>query len=367
MDYKEIDELLKNLSPLINIVIHDALVLTAVTDYKNNLEQKVSDRTFELQKARDDLADTNKLLNEAHQIQNRFFTNISHEFRTPLTLILGPAKQLQERSKEEKTKAEADLIYRSAKKLNRLVDELLDISRIEAGEMKLKASAYNLVSIVKESILYFYSLAERKNITFKFNPNLNEILVFVDKNKVDKILGNILSNAFKFTPEGGKVEVEISQTNKYAEILVSDTGIGIPKDRVNKIFNRFYQVDGSNTRERGGTGIGLSLTKELVELHKGKIEVISEEGKGSTFSLFFPLGKEHLKPEEVCEEVIDYMLLNKIKLPQIFEEFIEIRNGNKVYNTQLDKLEKSTLLIIEDNSDVRKYIKLILEDTILYC
>ena len=164
MEYKDIYELLKHLSPVINIAIHDSLVLSDITDYRDNLEQKVANRTFELQKARDDLAEINKLLNEAHQTQNRFFTNISHEFRTPLTLILGPAKQLLEQSKDDKTKTEADFIYRNAKKLNRLVDELLDISRIEAGEMKLKACSFNLVSIVKENILYFHSLAERNKI-----------------------------------------------------------------------------------------------------------------------------------------------------------------------------------------------------------
>jgi signal transduction histidine kinase len=264
-----------------------------------------------LQNARDKLAETFQLLQEAHQSQNRFFTNISHEFRTPLTLILGPAKQLSEESRDEKTKTKADLIHRSARKLNRLVDELLDISKIESGEMKLKASPINLVSVVKEMSLSFYSLAERKNITFKLKCDEKEIIAYIDKDKVDKIITNVLSNAFKFTPEGGKVEVTVSHKPSSfpplvkggsVEIVIADTGIGMPKDQIDKIFDRFYQVDGSHTREQEGTGIGLALTKELIDLHKGKIEVESEESKGSIFKLIFPLGKDHLRPEEICQE-----------------------------------------------------------------
>ena len=153
-------------------------------------------------------------LHEVDEIKTRFFTNISHEFRTPLTLILGPAKQLLERFKDDKAKEQLDLIHRSAKKLNRLVDELLDISKIEAGEMKLKACQVNLVSVVKEMALSFHSLAERKNITFKLNSDEDEIFVYIDKDKFDKILSNVLSNAFKFTPEGGKVEIEIEASPK---------------------------------------------------------------------------------------------------------------------------------------------------------
>jgi signal transduction histidine kinase len=262
-----------------------------------------------------------KKLHEVDELKSRFFTNISHEFRTPLTLILGPSKQLSIELKDEKTKSKADLIHRSASKLNRLVDELLDISKIEAGEMKLKACPVNIVTLVSELAFSFHSLAERKKIAFNFNCDENEIIVYLDKDKADKILTNVLSNAFKFTPEGGKVEVAINcqaelvsassvqhkipkrvRDNNFVEISIRDTGVGIPADKLDKIFDRFFQVDGSHTREQEGTGIGLALTKELVDLHKGKILVESEEGKGSTFRIIFPLGKDHLEPEEICED-----------------------------------------------------------------
>jgi CheY-like chemotaxis protein len=293
-----------------------------------------------------------KKLHEVDEIKTRFFTNISHEFRTPLTLILGPAKQLSEQLKDEVAKTKADLIHRSAKNLNRLVDELLDISKIESGEMKLKACPLNLLKIVKESALSFSSLAERKRITFNINSTVGELITYVDKNKVDKILSNVLSNAFKFTPEMGRVEVGIDGNAKFAEISIIDTGIGIPQNQLDKIFDRFYQVDGSHTREHEGTGIGLALTKELVELHKGRIEVESKEGKGSKFKIIFQLGKAHLRPEDICEEIC----AEDITTPE-FEETNATIDFNK---SEIELSDKSTLLIAEDNPDVRNYISMIL-------
>jgi len=380
-------------SVVIGIIIMIVNVRTRRFRIKSELEKK----EFEAQK-----------LHEVDEIKTRFFTNISHEFRTPLTLILGPAKQLLERFKDDKAKEQLDLIHRSAKKLNRLVDELLDISKIEAGEMKLKACQVNIVSVVKEMALSFHSLAERKRITFKLNSDADKITVYIDKDKFDKILSNVLSNAFKFTPEGGKVEVELKASPKSspkertlksafsplergtacpalagegvcqkggtAEIKISDTGVGIQKDQLEKIFDRFYQVDDSHTREHEGTGIGLALTKELVDLHKGKIEVESDEGKGSTFRLIFPLGKDHLRPEEICEEdkLIDKD--NKKTCPPladkdegkarpnaVLEDFVEIENENRIDIESVVKPELPSLLIVDDNSDVRKYVSMILE------
>lgn len=366
-------------SVVVGIIILMVNVRTRRFKVKSELEKK----DFEAKK-----------LHEVDEIKTRFFTNISHEFRTPLTLILGPAKQLSEQLKDEAAKTKADLIHRSAKKLNRLVNELLDISKIESGEMKLKACPLNLVKIVKESALSFSSLAERRKITFKVNSTVDELITYVDRNKVDKILSNVLSNAFKFTAEGGRVEVAINghpefisgsqansdsspdkkklkqvqlDSNKFVEISIHDTGIGIPENLLDKIFDRFYQVDGSHTREHEGTGIGLALTKELVELHKGRIEVESKEGKGSKFRILLPLGKKHLKPEEVCEELCAESLSQSVdgglskgegfSEEKIFTEEINTEKNNFDITTGT---EKPSLLIVEDNPDVRDYISMIL-------
>ena len=291
-------------------------------------------------------------LHEVDELKSRFFTNISHEFRTPLTLILGPAKQLLERTKDADTAENLKMIHRNAKNLNKLVDELLDISKIEAGEMKLNTRPMNIISVVKDIVFPFYSFAERKKITLNLKYDEFEIIGFLDKEKAEKILNNILSNAFKFTPEGGKIELGVRRTDKTAEIIISDSGIGIPPDQIDKIFDRFYQVDGSHTREHEGTGIGLSLTKELVDLHKGKIEVESKEGKGTTFTVKFPLGREHLNPEEIIESDLVY---EEQRTEREYGEKEVVKAAEETSSS--DRGNLPLLLIIEDNADVRFYIK----------
>ena len=327
-------------------------------------------------------------LHEVDDLKSRFFANISHEFRTPLTLILGPVKQIIERTKEEKTRDDLKVVHKSANKLLGLVNQLLDISKLESGNMKLQTIPQNIIPLLKALTLSFTSYAERKKINLKFNSAEEEIIVYIDKDKIEKIITNILSNAFKFTPEGGHIEVTVTrsifssaghshseldsespneikklkrsaiggQLDNYVEISIRDSGIGIPKEKLPKIFNRFYQVDGSHTREQEGTGIGLSLTKELIELHKGRIEVESEEGRGTTFKINITLGKEHLKPEEICEEEkLKVYQIEKIELS--LEEFFDRNETDKIEIDLPEKLELPLLLIIEDNSDVRNYIK----------
>jgi signal transduction histidine kinase/DNA-binding response OmpR family regulator len=351
-NYQDMNELVDYIIPLINIAVYNSLVLRAIVDYRDNLEQKVSERTIELKTARDKLEFTNKLLKEAQLIQNRFFANISHEFRTPLTLILGPAKQIIEKVQDEKIKHDVSLIYRNGKKLLELVNQLLDISKLESGKMKLETNPLNIIQLLKALVLSFTSYAERKRITLKFNSVENEIIVYVDKDKFEKIMTNILSNAFKFTPEGGSIDASVSKDVNYVIIKISDTGVGIPHEKRSKIFDRFYQVDTSHTRENEGTGIGLSLTKELIDLHKGKIEVESKEGRGSTFTVRIPLGKKHLKPEEIVDEEHSYDL-PKLDLEEEIEQKIEFSKKSAV--TANDSLP--TLLLVEDNFEVRNYIK----------
>jgi len=312
-------------------------------------------------------------LHEMDEMKSRFFANISHEFRTPLTLILGPVKQIINTLKDEKlpfdkTKVKEDLkvVHKNANRLLGLVNQLLDISKLESGNMKLQTSPQNIIPLLKALLQSFCSYAERKRISLKFNSTENEVIVYIDKDKIEKIITNVLSNALKFTPEGGLVEVAVTlkppsvpplvkgETGGFAEISIRDTGIGIPKEKISKIFDRFYQVDGSVTREQEGTGIGLSLIKELVELHKGKIQVESEEGKVTTFKISIPLGKEHLKPEEICEPVME-----EDQVSILPEETIYTNDELKTTGPEIGFLAeagKQLLLIVEDNYDVRNYI-----------
>ncbi|MGB5289541.1 MAG: ATP-binding protein, partial [Ignavibacteriaceae bacterium] len=315
-------------------------------------------------------------LGEIDQLKSRFFANISHEFRTPLTLILGPVKQIMDKIKDTNIKEELKLVHRNANRLNGMVNQLLDLSKLEAGRMTLRTIKINIIPFLKGLVFSFASLAERKKITLKFNSDLEEILVYVDKDKVEKIIYNILSNAFKFTSEGGEIFVSVSKPTpksppgrgikgvgdliQFVELKITDTGIGIPEERIEKIFDRFYQVDSSHTREHEGTGLGLALTKELIELHKGEISVESAEGKGTTLLIRLPLGKDHLKPEEIIEEKVE----EKKDIRTIDEvEFIEEINAKEKFDIEtFTETGKPLLLIVEDNFDVRNYIKGYLEE-----
>jgi signal transduction histidine kinase/DNA-binding response OmpR family regulator len=300
-------------------------------------------------------------LKEVDQIKSRFFANISHEFRTPLTLIFGPAKDIKDNVKDENIKKSAGMIQKNAARLYGLVNQLLDLSKLEAGKMKLETREQDIIPLLKGLVLSFTSLAERKKIILKFESKEENIKVFVDKDKIEKIINNILSNAFKFTPEGGEIDVKVLKLKKEVEIIVKDTGIGIPEERIEKIFDRFYQVDGSSTREGEGTGIGLALTKELVELHKGFIGVESREGEGTTFKIEIPLGKEHLKNEEIVKKENpkeETMALEKSDIISGIEIAEENSVINKIMDTDLsgENEGKPLLLIVEDNFDVRNYI-----------
>ena len=294
-------------------------------------------------------------LHEVDELKSRFFTNISHEFRTPLTLILGPVKQMIEKISNSKMKDDLTVVHRNANKLLGLVNQLLDISKLESGNMKLQAYAQNIIPFLKALVLSFASYAERKRISLKFYSREDEIMAYVDNEKMEKIITNIMSNAFKFTPENGLIEVNVLKDVGNVNVNICDTGIGISEERIPKIFDRFYQVDGSHKREHEGTGIGLALTKELIELHKGKIRVESEEGKGTTVTISIPLGKEHLKPEEICEEVLEKEYRKEQIINEQDENLKEATN-NKIDNEIFERESLPLLLIVEDNTDVRNYI-----------
>jgi signal transduction histidine kinase/ligand-binding sensor domain-containing protein/DNA-binding response OmpR family regulator len=311
---------------------------------------------------------------ETDKMKSRFFANISHEFRTPLTLILGPAEKIVSETSEDVVK-DANIIKRNSRRLLQLINQLLDLSKIEAGKLKLETSKGNIVSFVKGIALSFESLSEEKDITLKITSEKDLIDLYFDKEKMLKILTNILSNAFKFTPQDGKITVSIIETHaepidrgsvdqawkskmkEFVEIKIRDTGIGIHKEEIPKLFDRFYQVDSSFTKEYEGTGIGLALTKELVELHYGSIKVESEIGEYTEFTLHFPLGREHLKDDEiVTEEKTEKltMFFDQERYPSeknLTEESIEEINAATLNE------DKTIILIVEDNYDMRAYIK----------
>lgn len=322
--------------------------------------------------------------------KNKFFSNISHEFRTPLTLILGPLERLIGSPKDENQKKQLNLVKRNARRLQTLINQLLSLSKLESGKMKLKARPENIVKLTRLFLQSFHSMAEDKGIKLEFESDAEEYIVCIDTIKFEKVVNNLLSNAFKFTERGGKIKVNIKSlqstvfspqsgnhivptadclpvrsgakegrlpTGDCIQIKFSDTGIGISKEELPHVFDRFYQVDEQQMKTNLGTGIGLSLTKELIELHHGTIAVDSEPGMGTTFTISLPMGKDHLTEDEIFEpsdgtsDMEDELLNNDY----LFVQDVTTKTDLKAEVPINDNLP--LLLIVEDNDDMRAYIK----------
>ena len=288
-------------------------------------------------------------LKELDQLKSRFFANISHEFRTPLTLILGQIESVMSENIKVKEKGKLQIANRNARRLLTLINQLLDLSKLEAGSMELKAEQHNIVSFLKSLFYSFESLAESQKIILKFESKYENIPVLFDEDKMEKIFYNLISNALKFVSSDGEIKVLLNIINSNVEIRIKDNGIGIPSNRLPHIFDRFYQVDDSSTRKHEGTGIGLALTKELIELHKGKISVNSKAGEGSEFIITLPLGNDKIKKEEFVKlKPEEYLNVNNFSTPQK-EEKINEPDSSASENQEI-------VLIVEDNFDVRNYI-----------
>jgi len=281
-------------------------------------------------------------LREVNTIKSRFFANISHEFRTPLTLILNPLQKRIEKASHTEEKVELTVIQRNATRLLTLVNQLLDLSRAEAGTLKLKCVEGDLYNAVLP-------------IASQFDGG-ESISLFFDPDKLENIITNLLSNAFKFTSAGGSITLLMNTQgpsknfkNGCAQITIADTGTGIESQHLSKIFDRFYQVDMSATRAYEGSGIGLSLTKELVELHRGTIEAHSEFQKGTTFIIRLPLGNDHLNKEEIAE-VSAFEKAKKYETP--------VQSGELELETPKESIAgEDSILIIEDNVELRTYLR----------
>jgi DNA-binding response OmpR family regulator/two-component sensor histidine kinase len=250
------------------------------------------------------------------------------------------------------------VMMRNGQRLLRLINQLLDLSKLEVGKMTLHTAPIDLVQFIREIASSYESLAADKKIRYFFYPELQELMVYIDQEKIEKVVHNLLSNAFKFTREGGEVILNLKvQEKQWASISVKDTGIGIPADQLDKIFDRFYQVDSSQTRDYEGSGLGMALAKELVTLHHGRIMVESTEGKGTIVTLWLPLGKEHLRKDEIIDSV-----KSKIFSPELMpmESILVTENENETTTVSSD--HQPVLLIVEDNADMRHYICKTLSD-----
>ncbi|MEQ8472144.1 MAG: two-component regulator propeller domain-containing protein [Marinoscillum sp.] len=302
-----------------------------------------------------------KDIQDLSEMKLRFFTNISHELRSPLTLIIGPLENLIARTiKNGTVQREYDTMHRNAVKLLQLINQLLDFRKIESGNISLHAHRHNIVSFSNDVFRSFAFLAEKKRIQYEFNASSDTLDLWFDMEKMEKIITNLLSNAFKFTPPGGKITFsinrELTEENQKVAITIADTGTGIAEDQIDKIFDLYYQAQNASNLRQASTGIGLALMRQYVDLHHGEIQVISQIGEGTTIIVKFKEGKGHLSSAEYTNEEVE--LYNSYYTSYELEsQFPEIESKEKAPLWDLDLGESPTLLIVEDNHEIRHYIK----------
>lgn len=307
----------------------------------------------------------------------KFFMNISHEIRTPLTLIITPLLSLIKEDKEPHRQGIYEIIRKNSERILHLINQMMDLRKIDKGQMVMRMCQTDMVAFINEEYKLFRQQALAKNIDFEYQHDSEELPVWIDRNNFDKVIINILSNAFKFTPTAGHILLSLTHTEHHAYISVKDSGIGIPKDKLKTIFQRFYQTPADPNDRNIGTGIGLDLTRSLVELHYGTISARNNEGEkgskfehGSEFIIRIPLGKDHLKPEELIdeEEIKEKQNQELAEVEQLEQEVKETENAEKAESaagtTDMQgnlpasaSGNKAEIVIVEDEEDIQDYLK----------
>lgn len=350
---------------------------------KKQLELIVEQRTHEIKEKNLQLEEQTRLLTiqseqlkEMDRVKSRFFANISHEFRTPLTLIMGPLEQmLGIYSEDMQAKNRIQLMLRNSQRLLCLINQLLDLSRLSSGKMRLEATRKNIIPFLQGIMASFKLLSEQRNVELFFITKVEDITLYFNPDHLEQIMFNLLSNAFKNTPQGGAVTVLVQSvllpergeifSEGFLEITVADTGVGISDEQLSHMFELFYQPESFYENKSKGTGIGLALTRELVELHHGDIGVRSTVGKGAEFVFHIPLGKNHLKPEEFLditqqqevrqeEKPCHAKNLEKKMMPVIPDD-VNPESLIQITETSVE-CEQALILVVEDNNELRGYL-----------
>ncbi len=308
----------------------------------------------------------NEKIIELNQSKLKFFINVSHEFKTPLTLIMSPIEKLikstEYRDNPELFLRTLKIIYRNAERLSRLISQIMDLRKIDTNNIKLGVNKYEFVQFVREIAEGFNDFAIDHAITFDIKSSVQALDVWFDHDKIEKSIFNILSNAFRYTPDRGIVIISIDRVQKgvdatkvaenteYVKVSISDNGKGISSEKINKIFNRFYQADDNILANPASSGIGLSIAKEFIEIHKGIITVESTLNQGSNFTIYLPLGKDHFSQEDFAE------ILPKINLTHLLstQAYNPKRNTPKASNEPGNA--KYKILVAEDNNELRNFI-----------
>ncbi len=327
---------------------------------ETELEKSVQARTRELEKEKEKTEAQAQELRKLDEMKNQLFTNISHEFRTPLTLIISPLKKMLRNDNKilpDETIPKIDNVLRNSHRLQRLIDQILDLSKLEAGELTLQVREMEIVGFLQKMTGLFKPLSREQNQTLDFETDRDELHLYADSDAIEKILANLISNAIKFTPSGGKIVVELLDGDDECQIKVRDSGIGIPPEKQSEIFDRFYQMDASSTRAAEGTGIGLALVKQLVELHQGMISLDSEVGEGTVFTINLKKGKKHFDESDMGPAAKDAVPID----PEI-QVFAGL-GPDLSENDKEQAADRPTVLVVEDNTDMRTFVSSVLGES----
>ncbi|MEM6784782.1 MAG: ATP-binding protein [Bacteroidota bacterium] len=355
-----------------------AVRMRTVKARERALSALVEARTQELAREKEVVALQAEDLRSLDQAKTRFFTNVSHEFRTPLTLILGPLEDLREGYHgplPTPATRQVETAISNGRRLLRLVNQLLDVSRLESGKGLLQAVRVDMSAFVEQVTQSFVPMTERKQIAFRVESGTRareahthapQLYAYVDPEEFEKVLVNLLGNAFKFTPEGGTVVVKLDADDGALVLAVRDSGPGIAREHLPHLFERFYQADEMATRAEPGTGIGLALVRHLVELHGGTITAESDLGLGSTFTVRLPLGKAHLRDEDLVEGdtgIVEWVAehARDTMLPHL--DLADGAPQGPPDEAQAEDTEEdaTTVLVVDDNPDIRAYVRLHLD------
>lgn len=331
------------------IILILALLLGGSAIYTVYINRKVRQKNHLLneknrlvQQQKEELSVANQRIEQVTTQKLQFFTNVSHEIKTPLTLILGPLNKMAQDAPAGAFADDIRIVKKNAERLKRVIDQLLDFRKIENNKMGLRVTKMDLVFLIQEVKSYFNTLAQSKRIDYTFLHEMDSLFVWVDTDKMEKILTNLLSNAFKFTPEQGKITIRLREEETEVVLSVEDNGEGIPPENLASVFERFFT---SGQSYAPGTGIGLHLTREFVLMHKGSIHVESEQGERTVFTVQIPKGKSHF--DESC------VFLSNATESSSGVAHLDISQVQETLNKKYDY----TILIVEDDWDIRAYLQ----------
>lgn len=326
---------------LLGVVLLLALYVIHIFRKVQRKNHELKHTNMQVEQQREELAIANRKIEQATTRKLQFFTNVSHEIKTPLTLILGPLNKLsKELPPDSPIVDDIHIIKKNADRLKRVVSQLLDFRKVESNKMDMRVTEVDLVAFIEEVKSYFDNMAQSKQIHYSFQHTVRSVMLWVDTDKMEKILANLLSNAFKFTPEGGTVTIRLEEHAGYVILSVEDNGKGILPQNLSAVFDQFFTAD-----QVTGTGIGLHLTHEFVSMHKGSIHVESEPGKRTVFFVELPKGKSHF--DETCTFAPSVTELSSGVANLDTREMDEIVNRTYDY----------TILVVEDDPDINAYLQ----------